>query len=68
MIFSPYTQLHAKSEYVGTGLGLSICKKIIDQHQGTISVDSVYGQGTTFTIELPCEKDQVILVEDQLTA
>jgi len=65
-IFSPYTQLHTKSEYDGTGLGLAICKKIIDQHQGTISVDSVYGEGTTFTIELPLNMDHEILVEEKL--
>ncbi|MCF7815850.1 MAG: GHKL domain-containing protein [Candidatus Pacebacteria bacterium] len=37
----------------GTGLGLVICKKIIDMHGGKISVKSVYGDGTTFTIMLP---------------
>jgi signal transduction histidine kinase len=37
----------------GTGLGLSIVWGIIGKHGGTISVDSVLGQGTTFTITLP---------------
>ena len=37
----------------GTGLGLSICYKIIEKHQGTISVDSTVGEGTAFTICLP---------------
>lgn len=37
----------------GTGLGLAIVKHIIDQHQGNIAVDSLVGQGTTFTILLP---------------
>lgn len=37
----------------GTGLGLAIVKKIIDDHGGTISVDSEEGRGTTFTIRLP---------------
>ncbi|MEW5975096.1 MAG: ATP-binding protein [Acidobacteriota bacterium] len=38
---------------VGTGLGLSICYKIIQDHRGTIHVESELGKGTTFTITLP---------------
>ena len=38
----------------GNGLGLSLAKKIIDLHKGTIWVESVPNQGTTFNIKLPC--------------
>ena len=36
----------------GTGLGLSICKRMLEQMGGTVKVDSVEGEGTTFTIEI----------------
>ena len=38
---------------VGTGLGLAICYRIMQQHGGTIEVDSEVGAGTTFTLRLP---------------
>jgi PAS domain S-box-containing protein len=37
----------------GTGLGLSICYSIVKEHFGSIEVDSVEGNGTTFTVRLP---------------
>jgi two-component system sensor histidine kinase VicK len=36
-----------------TGLGLVLCKTIVEWHQGTLSVVSVEGQGSTFTVEIP---------------
>ncbi|MGI4866307.1 MAG: ATP-binding protein [Janthinobacterium lividum] len=36
-----------------TGLGLVLCKTIVEWHQGTISVASTVGEGTTFTVEIP---------------
>ncbi|MBI5697383.1 MAG: HAMP domain-containing histidine kinase [Thaumarchaeota archaeon] len=41
------------TKQVGTGLGLSSCKNIIEQHGGDISVSSIPGKGTTFTIKIP---------------
>lgn len=38
----------------GTGLGLPIIKKIIEAHGGAISVHSIPGEGSTFTVTLPC--------------
>lgn len=40
-------------QYPGTGLGLSIVQRVIEHHGGSISVASVEGEGSTFTIELP---------------
>jgi len=51
-VFQPFCS--AKEE--GSGLGLSIAKRIIEDHGGTISVVSLKGQGTTFTIVLPCKE------------
>jgi len=42
-------------DYGGAGLGLSIAKRIIELHDGTITVNSKEGIGTTFLIRLPLE-------------
>ncbi len=39
----------------GMGFGLSICKRIVDAHGGKISVESVVGKGTMFTVMIPIE-------------
>jgi signal transduction histidine kinase len=40
----------------GSGLGLFICKKIIEAHGGTMSVESQLGNGTTFIVDLPVDE------------
>jgi signal transduction histidine kinase len=49
-IFEPFFTTKLPGE--GSGLGLDIVRKIIDKHQGTITVDSVPGK-TTFTVYIP---------------
>jgi two-component system sensor histidine kinase HydH len=48
-IFEPFYTTKKR----GTGLGLAIVKKIVEQHGGTIAVESAPGEGTRFHVELP---------------
>jgi signal transduction histidine kinase len=50
-IFDPF--FSTKEVGYGTGLGLSVAHGIIEQHNGTLSVESRVGEGTVFTIRLP---------------
>ena len=56
-LFGEFQKLTAKPTggEKSTGLGLAIVKKIIEAHKGIISVDSILGEGTTFTVLLPME-------------
>jgi two-component system, NtrC family, sensor kinase len=51
-LFEPFYTTKGKN---GTGLGLAVIWRIIDNHNGTISVDSEVGKGSTFTIHLPLQ-------------
>lgn len=54
-VFSRFWRSDASRERVagGLGVGLALTKEIVDRHNGTISVDSEEGVGTTFTLHLP---------------
>jgi len=56
-IFTPFKRLHGRSEYEGTGMGLAICRRIVERHGGNISVSSIPGDGTTFTVVLPVDRN-----------
>jgi signal transduction histidine kinase len=44
-----------KEEGKSTGLGLAICKRIVEEHRGTLTIDSELGKGTRITITLPIQ-------------
>jgi two-component system sensor histidine kinase HydH len=50
-IFDPYFT----TKKTGTGLGLAIVHKIVEAHQGQMKVKSTPGQGTSFTVIIPCQ-------------
>jgi signal transduction histidine kinase/CheY-like chemotaxis protein len=53
-LFTPFDRLGAEQTGIqGTGMGLALSKGLMEAMDGSLSADSVEGQGTTFTIELP---------------
>ena len=54
-IFEPFRQSESgqSRHYGGTGIGLSICRKLAEAMGGSVAVESVAGQGSTFSVSLP---------------
>ena len=48
-----FTSFFSTKGHRGTGLGLLVTRKLIEEHHGTIAVESEKGKGTTFTVRLP---------------
>lgn len=54
-IFTIFQRLHMRDEYSGNGIGLAICRKIMDNHQGKIDVESKLAQGSVFNLYFPIQ-------------
>jgi PAS domain S-box-containing protein len=54
-LFQPFTQIDSglAREYSGTGLGLVLVKNLAQVHSGSVSVESVHGEGSRFIVSLP---------------
>ncbi len=52
-VFEPFQRLHSSAEYEGSGMGLAICRRILERHNGSITVESKLGEGSLFNIWLP---------------
>jgi signal transduction histidine kinase len=52
-IFERYFQIPGRSDKKGSGIGLAICKEFIEAMGGKIAVQSNYGEGSTFSFQLP---------------
>lgn len=56
-VFEPFYQAETEGRNIGTGVGLALVKQIIDAVEGSITVESTVGKGTTFHIHVPIHHD-----------
>ena len=64
-VFVIFQRLHGRDVYSGTGIGLALCKKIVEYHGGTISIDTSYTEETRFDFTLPVRPDVPEAIPDE---
>lgn len=61
-LFQPFIQIDGalNRQFEGTGLGLALVKRIVDLHDGIVTINSELGIGSCFTVDLPCPKTPLV--------
>ncbi|MEJ0101512.1 MAG: ATP-binding protein [Bacteroidota bacterium] len=52
-IFEVFQRLHRQEDYEGTGMGLAICRRVIENHKGSITASGKLDKGSRFDIYIP---------------
>ncbi len=60
-IFAPFQRLAGRASSEGTGMGLTICRRIAENHRGSITARSLPGEGSTFIVTLPVRQPSMPL-------
>lgn len=58
-IFTPFNYLHSRDSHEGSGIGLATSKKIIEQHGGTIWLESEIGVGSVVHVDIPLHSSEI---------
>jgi PAS domain S-box-containing protein len=67
-LFEPFIQIDSQlnRKYEGTGLGLALVKQIAELHGGRVTVQSAVGNGSCFTVHLPCQNQTTPLLPERV--
>lgn len=66
-VFEPFKRLHSSADYEGSGIGLAVCRRILDRHNGAITVESQPGNGSMFSVWLPTQPGNPVSEEAEVS-